>query len=242
MRHHERSCLRLTFFSPIITSFVLACVFFSLASRTNAQTTPTGSTCQQQQTQCGQDCVDLRSDSNNCGKCGDVCQSGKTCSAGKCKAVKTCKSGTTSCGGRCVNLASDLRNCGACGSSCNSGQKCSKGACKDVAAAGNKNPANQPTSNSPFDCRLGQEWCGARCVDSITFVTDSLNCGRCGNQCSFSETCTGGFCTCAGGYTMCMGSCVSETSFVSDTSNCGSCGNHCSIGQSCLGGSCVKIP
>jgi len=45
-------------------------------------------------------------------------------------------------------------------------------------------------------------------VDTITFVNDSQNCGRCGNLCSYSETCTGGFCGCPPGSEQCMGRCV----------------------------------
>ncbi len=99
-------------------------------------------------------------------------------------------------------------------------------------------PAN--VSKSPWDCPVGEEYCTGRCVSTITFMSDSSNCGRCGNRCSFSESCTGGSCSCGPGYTSCMGSCVSSSSFFSDTSNCGRCGNHCSIGESCTGGSCTR--
>lgn len=78
-------------------------------------------------------------------------------------------------------------------------------------------------------------------MDTIAFVNDSANCGRCGNQCSFSETCTGGFCSCRPGYTSCMGQCKSSADFISDNQNCGSCGNSCIGGESCFGGSCRKL-
>jgi len=41
--------------------------------------------------QCGNSCVDVQSDNNNCGACGKVCGTGQTCSAGKC----ACASSTT---------------------------------------------------------------------------------------------------------------------------------------------------
>lgn len=100
-------------------------------------------------------------------------------------------------------------------------------------------PAN--ASRSPWDCSFGEEYCNGRCVSTITFISDSSNCGRCGNRCSFSESCTGGSCSCGPGYTSCMGSCVSSSSFLGDTSNCGRCGNHCSIGESCTGGTCTRM-
>ena len=103
-------------------------------------------------------------------------------------------------------------------------------------------PSRTPpnTSKAPWECPTGQEWCGGSCVDTIRFVNDSSNCGRCGNHCFLSETCTGGSCTCGPGYASCMGSCVSESSFLSDSSNCGRCGNQCSIGETCMGGTCMR--
>lgn len=92
----------------------------------------------------------------------------------------------------------------------------------------------------PFECSIGQEWCAGSCRDTISFMSDSSNCGRCNNRCSISESCTGGSCSCGAGYTSCMGSCVSQASFISDSSNCGSCGRQCSIGESCTGGTCMR--
>jgi hypothetical protein len=106
-------------------------------------------------------------------------------------------------------------------------------------------PAGPPATSSPpvgpGSCSAGQEWCQGQCVDSISFVNDSANCGRCGNRCSFNESCTGGFCGCAPGYESCMGQCISSSAFLSDNQNCGTCGRSCSIGESCLGGMCQKI-
>jgi hypothetical protein len=99
------------------------------------------------------------------------------------------------------------------------------------------NPANGPAS-----CSAGEEWCMGSCKSSIDFTSDSSNCGRCGNRCSFNESCTGGFCSCAAGYSSCMGQCVSSSSFISDNNNCGSCGHSCSFGESCTGGMCMKQP
>lgn len=92
----------------------------------------------------------------------------------------------------------------------------------------------------PASCSAGQEWCQGQCKDSISFVSDSSNCGRCGNQCSFNETCTGGFCSCGPGYSSCMGQCVNSAAFISDNQNCGSCGNSCGVGEMCIGGTCGK--
>jgi hypothetical protein len=32
------------------------------------------------------------------------------------------------------------------------------------------------------------------CVNDASFISDSSNCGRCGNQCAFDERCLGGMC------------------------------------------------
>jgi hypothetical protein len=101
-------------------------------------------------------------------------------------------------------------------------------------------PPPDNNSTSPFDCPAGEEYCHGSCVSTASFISDSNNCGRCGNHCSFSESCTGGSCSCGPGYSSCMGSCVSQASFMSDSSNCGRCGNSCSIGESCTGGTCMR--
>ena len=101
--------------------------------------------------------------------------------------------------------------------------------------------APPPSANPAIAaCAPGQESCRGSCVDTITFMNDPNNCGRCGNSCSVGEVCTAGSCSCAPGYSSCMGSCVNDASFMGDNNNCGRCGNGCSIGQSCLGGSCTR--
>jgi len=47
---------------------------------------------------CNGACVDLNSDQNNCGACGNVCPAGQECVDGACKSPR-CASGTTDCGG-----------------------------------------------------------------------------------------------------------------------------------------------
>jgi hypothetical protein len=46
---------------------------------------------------CNGICRDLKSDSNNCGFCGNTCRKGSHCSNGKC-----CGQGEVNCGGICV--------------------------------------------------------------------------------------------------------------------------------------------
>jgi hypothetical protein len=74
-------------------------------------------------TPCNNQCVDLTSNSANCGACGVVCQGGQTCQASACK----CPVGQASCGGQCVNA--DRQHCGAACSVCPTDQICGASAC-----------------------------------------------------------------------------------------------------------------
>jgi MYXO-CTERM domain-containing protein len=83
---------------------------------------------------CGEVCVDLASDPNNCGVCGNVCATGELCSAGVCTGV--CGDGLTQCGQSCVDLNTDILNCGSCGAACLAGQTCVAGVCTGSATGG----------------------------------------------------------------------------------------------------------
>jgi hypothetical protein len=81
-------------------------------------------------TDCGGSCVDLTSDNNNCGACGNACGEGMYCNSfGECDpsggggtiTTPVCAEGLTYCGGACVDLGSDPNNCGGCGAGCEGG-------------------------------------------------------------------------------------------------------------------------
>ena len=67
--------------------------------------------CPPPQLKCGGVCVDPRTDSQNCGRCGHVCISPSSCQAGHC--VQKCAEGETKCGDTC----------------CPKGKICSEGTC-----------------------------------------------------------------------------------------------------------------
>lgn len=97
-------------------------------------------------------CVDLLSDPNNCGSCGNLCGSGATCCAGTCANLQSspgncgacgtvcgsgvcnsgtctaCPSGDVVCGSACSNPQTDSANCGSCNHGCGSGS-CNAGQC-----------------------------------------------------------------------------------------------------------------
>lgn len=77
---------------------------------------------------CGAECVDRRTDPNNCGSCGKVCPADKKfCASGEC--VSSCPNGTTSCSNACIDPTRDAKNCGGCGKACAAGKLCSASAC-----------------------------------------------------------------------------------------------------------------
>jgi hypothetical protein len=194
-------------------------------------------------TRCAGVCVDLNSDTINCGACGAVCGGGDApyaCSAGECVLVD-CAGGMEYCGAveLCRDLSSDPGHCGACGNACPSGI-CSGGVCQSVPIA------NIPLDEAPPDgissCLPGLVYCGnGICVD---IYIDSFNCGGCGITCTPPAGCQGGVCVgpdsaCLPGLILCgdgMGVCVDP---LFDSFNCGGCGITCPFPQGCQGGVCV---
>jgi hypothetical protein len=75
---------------------------------------------------CGNVCVDLQDDKNNCGFCAQICAGNLVCTNGAC----ACPSGDVDCNGVCANLLTDNANCGGCGNGCAAGQTCQGGTCK----------------------------------------------------------------------------------------------------------------
>ena len=196
------------------------------------------STCEAGLTDCGGVCVDLQSDMNNCGACGEVCESGLVpveCRSGVCERAN-CPVGIEYCGieDGCRDLTSDPEHCGACANPCASGV-CSGGVC---AADGGT-------------CAEGQTDCGGICVDTCC---NNSHCGACGNVCPSGTSCFEGICDCpsglccAEGEVICNGTCVATCC---DNNNCGACGNVCTGGLTCFEGVCdcpsgncppVKLP
>ncbi|XP_043697093.1 stigma-specific STIG1-like protein 3 [Telopea speciosissima] len=66
----------------------------------------------QESTCCNNKCVDLKSDSNNCGACKKKCNYTHTC-----------------CNGECVDLSFDKGHCGRCFNKCMTGGYCIYGMC-----------------------------------------------------------------------------------------------------------------
>ena len=79
---------------------------------------------------CGGECVDLQSNIDHCGACGNACGAGGfICSSGECQCIK---SELSVCDGKCLNLNIDSQNCGECGNVCAGGERCKKGTCETL--------------------------------------------------------------------------------------------------------------
>lgn len=119
---------------------------------------------------CGTECVDLRSDAMNCGRCENECTGGTVCSAGTCLAE--CDGALTACGAECVDTETSGNHCGGCadadGEVCRADQECVSGAC---------------------GCTEGRVECGDACVNTDT---SNAHCGACDQPCDGS--CVDGTC------------------------------------------------
>lgn len=211
--------------------------------------------------------IDLRSDLNHCGACGQTCPAGASCSNGAC----LCPSGTLPCEGQCVNVTENPLNCGACGVTCSgphSSQVCQNGSCllscldnyldcDGIPSTGCEvNPASD--ANHCGGCGLACPTAGgtASCNDGTCQLTCSSGYHKCGEDCvpDSSITQCGPSCvacsapanatpTCQSG--ICDFACNSGYSRCGDTcfalgtdpANCGACGRSC-LGGSCTAGAC----
>ncbi len=163
-------------------------------------------------TPCGSQCVDVKSDSANCGSCGNACADGQVCRDGSCQS--NCPSAESSCNGLCVDTQTDPANCGGCGISCAPGQACQAGGCL-------------PNCGAPLSL------CDMACVDE---ATDPDHCGGCGVKCfpdhAVAAACVHSLCSysqCLSGFADCDGTLANgcETDVELDTYNCGGCQAKC---------------
>jgi len=79
---------------------------------------------------CGSACVDVGSDIDNCGACGNTCTGdGAKCTAGTCGCIGPLFDYCAGTG--CMDVSSDTNNCGSCGNVCdpNNSDSCVSGVC-----------------------------------------------------------------------------------------------------------------
>lgn len=113
-----------------------------------------------------------------------------------------------------TNLSNDIWNCGACNHQCGGDTPayhlqmgCADGECQAF-------------------CKKGYSDCNGITDDGCESdpLSDSNNCGVCGNKCAAGVACIEGTCGCPPGLTNCNGTCVD---LATDDGNCGACGTAC---------------
>jgi hypothetical protein len=169
--------------------------------------------------------IDLRSDLNHCGACGQTCPAGATCSNGAC----LCPSGSLPCEGQCVNVTENPLNCGACGVSCSgphSSQVCQNGSCL------------LSCLDNYLDCDgIPSTGC------EVNPASDPDHCGGCGVACprtGGTATCDQGTCklSCSSGYHKCGNDCVPDSSMTQCGPSCVPCSAPAHATPTCQSGIC----
>lgn len=121
-------------------------------------------------TRCSNRCVDVRTDSANCGACGIACGGGTSCVNGAC----ACPSGRSlACGGVCVDGRTDASNCGACGNVCGAGSTCTNGVCQRTGMC----PSSCSVSSQCAPCATPGETGSYCCVSGLCIYMSTSTCG-----------------------------------------------------------------
>ncbi len=193
----------------------------------------TGPDCDSPQVCCGEVCVSVNVDPDNCGFCGNVCGPHSSCHGGTCH----CDFPYGNCNGDwadgCeVDTLVDLLHCGGCGQPCPAGvhadRNCVNGVCR-------------------YACDSGWDDCDADPATCETDVqSDDANCGGCGLRCGARARCIDGDCVCDQGWGDCNRSQTDgcETDLDESAYHCGGCDQPClddahSTAQ-CVNGTCQR--
>lgn len=201
-------------------------------------------------TNCDGECVNTDNNEDNCGACGNACDSGEVCDGnGNCEAG--CNQGLVLCGGQCIDPDTSEDYCGASGDCSDMGDGNSSGVtCEgDEVCDGN--------GECSIECDPGLIVCDGQCIDPDT---DDNYCGASGNctnqgffnnrgeECTDGAVCDGnGNCAieCDEGLIACEGECIDPDT---DDNHCGASGNcqgpsageACGPGELCDGqGNCL---
>ncbi|MDP3221337.1 MAG: hypothetical protein Q8S73_45055, partial [Deltaproteobacteria bacterium] len=195
------------------------------------------------QTCCGGGCVDIRTNTGNCGGCGMTCavnNATPACLVGACS-VGSCAPGFGDCdsapaNGCEVDTRVTLAHCGACNNACparaNATPTCAAGACGFLCDAGFADCDGDPSNGCESDTR-----------------TSTAHCGACGTACATranaATTCVAGACgsTCDAGFADCDGdpSNGCEVDTRTSTAHCGACNAACvraNAAPTCAAGVC----
>jgi hypothetical protein len=142
---------------------------------------------------CTDGCVDITSDTNNCGGCGTVCPELFACANRECFATQ-CNAQTADqlcvpdggdsvcCGNQCVDELTDARHCGGCQNPCDRGDVCDQGSCVLKACP--------PVGGEGAFCEISTGGIGECCSTGCSnILNDPANCGGCGITCTGTQQC-----------------------------------------------------
>ena len=162
--------------------------------------------------------VNLQTDPDNCGICGNDCAIDEYCDAGSCEVFNGCGgtgdlagepnqpcgdcgvwvctgSNSVSCQGE-VELQTDPDNCGSCGNDCAINAYCEAGGCELYNSCGGTEDLPGEQGETCEEC--GEWVCDGEnsinCEGGADTQNDFFNCGACGNVCKDGEYCEGGSC------------------------------------------------
>jgi hypothetical protein len=200
--------------------------------------------CMAGQTCCDGGCVDIRTNTGNCGGCGMTCavnNATPACLVGACS-VGSCAPGFGDCdsapaNGCEIDTRVTLTHCGACNNACparaNATPTCAAGACGFLCDAGFDDCDGDASNGCEADTRVSTAHCGA--------------CGTvCATRANAATTCVAGACgfACDAGFRDCDGDASNgcEVDIRTSTTHCGSCGMACAMLASgapvCSAGAC----
>lgn len=132
--------------------------------------------------------INIVSDRNNCGACGNICPSGQSCIMRGNTVGCGCEPLETLCTdsngqATCVDVLNDIKNCGGCGYTCplrgNYVASCEKGFCEYECPPGAGDCDGDPRNGCEAD-----------------LLVNGRHCGACGNQCNTAagQPCVSGKC------------------------------------------------
>lgn len=194
--------------------------------------------CKPPRRKCGNRCVAVKTDPNNCGSCGFTCAPGETCTEGTCR--PRCPTGQKACDGTCIPATGCCEH-----AECADAEECTEDVCLDHVCRQFSRDDSTPCVGG--ECRSGickncvargsscttdDQCCGARtnvisCASNfhserISCSTTTLRCcGGVGARCAFD-------CDCCEGRECRSGVC------------CNSIGTFCEQGANCCSGTCVS--
>jgi hypothetical protein len=125
-------------------------------------------------------CLNLQTNNNNCGTCGNVCPTGVNCASGTCG---TCPiAGQIVCGGQCI--ATSSTNCGTCGNTCSATEFCSgtgaTASCTSLGFSVNACTTDASTGTGATDADLP--------ITVLVSGTHSISANQCNQYCTQIST------------------------------------------------------